>query len=198
MQISSKFWQVAARACGCVSVAIILAACAHERAIAPPDYASRYHYPLLSAGTQFGGLPPAVQRTVRSETGGAPIADVQKTTRADGSLVYVITFEKASVMPPLYIAPDGTVLTPDMRVLIPAPAETVAGLTGGPVTGLTLSDLPVKVVKTIQEKAPDAEVDYIKREGEGEHLVYAITFKDQKRPTLYVAPDGAVVSHEQK
>lgn len=172
--------------------AALLAGCASHEANNETNYAGRYHYPLLSAGTQFGGLPPAVQRTVRAETGGAPIADVVKTVSGD-RVVYVVSFEKAKVLPPLYIAPDGSVLTPDLKVLIPAPAETVAGLTGGPVTGLTLSDLPQKVVKAIQESAPDAEVDYIARQGQGDQISYIITFKDRRHAPLHVAADGKVL-----
>jgi hypothetical protein len=187
----SRFRALVARTCF-VAGSALLTGCARPAPKPPTQYQSLYHFPLLSPGTQFGALPPAVQRTVRAEAGGAQIADVQKT-RAGERVVYVISFERGQLLPPLYVAPDGSVLTPDLQVVIPAPSGSVATLTGGPVTGLTLSDLPSKVVESIQELAPDAEVDYISTEGHGDQLTYVVTFKDRKHAPLYIAPSGQVL-----
>lgn len=186
------------------STLLLLAGCAHhphqEEQVAEPveseqphlDYAQRYHYPLLSSGTQFAALPPAVQRTVRAEVGSMEISDVRKG--ANGSnLVYVIYFVKKHIMPPLYIAADGTVLTPDLKVLIPAPHETAADIG----TSLTLNDLPPKVVTTIQHRVPDAEVGAIGKETHGDSVIYVIFFKGDRHPPIYVASDGAFIKEGQ-
>jgi hypothetical protein len=152
------------------------------------DYERLYHYPLQSPGTQFAALPPAVQRTVRAEVGSAQIADIRKGTTGN-NLVYVVYFAKRDVMPPLYIAPDGSVLKPDLAVFIPAPHESAADMG----TGLTLNDLPPKVVATIQQRAPDAEVGAIGKETKGDNVTYVIFFKGDRHVPLYISADGAFV-----
>lgn len=181
---------------------VLFAGCAHhheaehpaepvEQAAAIPesgDYERLYHYPLQSVGTQFAALPPAVQRTVRAEVGSAQISDIKKgTTGSD--LVYVVHFMKRDVMPPLYIAPDGSVLTPDLKVFIPAPHQTALDIG----TGLTLNDLPPKVVATIQQRAPDAEVGAIGKETKGDNVTYVIFFKGDRHVPLYISADGSFV-----
>ncbi len=156
-------------------------------------YQERYHNPLLSPGAQFATLPPAVQRTVRAEAGAADIDDIVKDNDA-GRIVYRVYFRNAGANPPLYIAPDGSLLYPDLRVAIGGSQDTVGVLTGGPVTGITLSDLPPQVVKKIQERAPDAEVAYISKETRGDKVVYTIVFKDQMHPALRINANGTVVS----
>lgn len=156
------------------------------------DYHDRYQYPLISPGAQFAALPPAVQNSIRAETGGAELDHVFKGS-TDNRLVYVIYFRDKDLFPPLYIAPDGTVLNPDLSVALNAPRNSVGTLTGGPVTGLTLSDLPPKVVKAIQQRAPDAEIDFISKQTLGDQTTYVIAFKDHARPALHLGQDGTVL-----
>ena len=160
------------------------------------DYEESYQYPLISPGTQFAALPPAVQNSIRAETGLAEISRVVKGTDSE-RIVYVVYFHNREMFPPLYIAPDGTVLSPNLSVTEAAPKGTVGALTGGPVTGLTLSDLPPKVVKTIQQRAPDAEIDFISKETHGDQTSYLIAFKNQARPKLHLAQDGTVLETSQ-
>jgi hypothetical protein len=181
-----------------VLLGVLVTGCAHHReaekiAKAPetPEaigYERLYHYPLQSVGTQFAALPPAVQRTVRAEVGSAQIADIRKGTTGE-NLVYVVYFMKRDVMPPLYIAPDGSVLKPDLKVFIPAPHESAAEIG----TGLTLNDLPPKVVATIQQRAPDAEVGAIGKETHGDNVTYVIFFKGDRHVPLYISADGTFV-----
>jgi hypothetical protein len=149
----------------------------------------RYNVPLMSPGAQFAELPPAVQRTIRAETGGVPIRDIQKTSTND-QVVYLVLFQNAVLFPPLYIAPDGSVLNPDLTISIAAPHEVVATKTGGPIERVTLQDLPPQVVKAIQSQAPDAEIGNIVRETQGDKVAYVVTFKDRMHAVLYLAPDG--------
>lgn len=67
-------------------------------------------------------------------------------------------------------------------------------LTGGPITGVTLQDLPPAVKETLRERAPHAEVAVIERSKENGVLVYKFTFTEpDKTPALYVSEDGAVL-----
>jgi len=177
----------------------LLAGCAEDnwhawRAERADNYAyeERFHKPLISPGAQFAALPPAVQNSIRAQTGGSDIAYITKETNWIEP-VYVIHFQEAELYPPLYIMPDGTVLDEFLEVAVGAPQETVGMLTGGPVTGVTLSDLPPKVVKTIQQRAPSSEIDYITKETHGDQVSYIIYFKDRTHPVLYVSQDGTVL-----
>jgi hypothetical protein len=105
----------------------------------------------------------------------------------------VVYFIKKDVMPPLYIAADGTVLRPDLKVLIPAPHETAADIG----TSLTLNDLPPKVVTTIQKRVPDAEVGSIGKETHGDNVTYVIFFKGDRHAPIYIASDGTFVKEGQ-
>jgi hypothetical protein len=178
--------------CWAVALAGLLAGCAEPSTSSLAEYQERYYQPLVSPGAQFASLPPAVQYTIRAETGGAPLANIVRDTNS-GRLVYHVYFEDPDIYPPLIIAPDGSVLNPDLTVAIGAPRETPGVITGGAVGGITLGDLPPKVVKTIQQHAPDAEVESIAKETRGDQVMYIVTFKHGMRPALYIAADGTVL-----
>jgi hypothetical protein len=177
---------------GLVGVAILFTGCAEHQPYAAQKPVERYHYRLMSPGTEFAELPPAVQRTIRAETGGAQIANIEKGSNTDLT-VYKVLFVNAAQFPPLYVAQDGSLLNPDLTVAIPAPHELAASKTVGPIKRVTVQDLPPEVVKAIQAAAPDAEVSTIVRETERDKVVYVVTFKDQKHPALFVAPDGTLL-----
>src|SRR5262245_4918101 len=82
----------------------------HEN-VETPQEVETFHNPLISPGAQFAALPPAVQNSIRAQTGGSDIDHVTKTTNSAGR-VYVIYFKEAELYPPLYVAPDGSVLDP--------------------------------------------------------------------------------------
>ena len=173
----------------------LLAGCSwrrHAAASADLDYQAVYRYPLISPGAQFATLPPAVQNSIRAEAGCAELTRVVKGTSTD-RLVYVVYFRNTAVYPPLYLASDGTVLTPNLAVAMIAPKDTVGTLTGGPGTGLTLSDLPPKVLKAIQQQAPDAEIDFISKETHADQASYLVTFKHHAHPPLHLDHEGTVL-----
>jgi hypothetical protein len=171
----------------------VLLGCAEERPSLKDPYRERYGRPLVSSGTLFAALPPAVQNTVRAETGSAAIADVVKYT-SSGRIVYQIFFQNRDLFPPLYVASDGTPLDPNLTVAIGAPQDISNVVTGGPVAGVTLNDLPPMVVKSLQRTVPDAVVDSIVKQVNGDKTTYLITFKDRMHPTLQLASDGTVVA----
>ncbi len=159
-----------------------------EKPVAVP-----YDAPLLSPGTQFASLPPAVQHTIRAETGAAEIEDIVRDTNSVPP-VYRVYFVNYAEFPPLYVAPDGSVLNPDLTVAVGASAETVSLSSGGPATAITRSDLPPSVVRTVQRQAPEAEVDTITKEKQGDNTVYHITFKGRSHPSITVRADGQVLA----
>jgi len=69
-------------------------------------------------------------------------------------------------------------------------------LTGGPVTGTRLKDLPQPVRDTLQSRMPTAEVSDIDKKTQNGRVVYKISFIEPgKNPSIYVAEDGSVVSN---
>src|SRR5438105_10682115 len=98
----------ASRSADCFAIVVIMAlapGCARHRQPAPEVYRNPYHRPLLSPGTMFSMLPPAVQHTVRAETGDAEIEDILKD-KSSGRLIYRIYFVNLERFPPLYVAAD--------------------------------------------------------------------------------------------
>jgi hypothetical protein len=153
-----------------------------------------YRNPLNSPGTKFSGLPMVVQNTVRAEAGTTEIVDIVKTTFT-GAPVYAIHFRNPKVFPPLYVAEDGAVLNPDLSVAVGAPAEDTSVLSGTLVGGIKLTDLPKKVVETIQIRAPVTQVLSAYKEDHGAKAYYEIRFKDPARhPQMIVLEDGTVLS----
>jgi hypothetical protein len=150
-----------------------------------------YSFPLVSIGEKFNGLPPAVQNTIRAQVGTLPLTDIVKDT-SSGATVYKIYFENEELFPPLHIAPDGSVLNPDLTVAVAAPEEMI-GIASGGGQSLKTSDLPAPAMKTIQERAPSAEIARIAKEVWNGHDVYIISFKDPgHNPKLYISPDGTL------
>jgi hypothetical protein len=150
-----------------------------------------YQHPLTSPGGVFATLPPAVQNTVRAEAGMAEIASISKDA-APG--VYEFQFRNSDIYPPLYVARDGSVLTPDLRVAVGASADTIAASTGSATSGLKMDDLPPNVVKTIRHHAPTAEVATIARLTSEGAVFYDVSFKDPTHnPVLIIRDDGTLI-----
>src|SRR5437588_8913803 len=112
-----------------------------------------------SASQKFNELPPAVQKTVRAQAPNGEIADVSKTTR-NGIDVYEVQFNEPGKNPKVVVAADGKLLTSD---LANPPGAIERMLTPTGATGTKLSALPEKAQKTIQSKAPSAEIVDISR-----------------------------------
>ena len=69
-------------------------------------------------------------------------------------------------------------------------------LTGGPVTGTRLGDLPESVRETLKERVPTAEVADIDKQTMDGQVVYKISFAEPgKNPTIYITIDGKVVQN---
>ena len=170
-----------------VSLAALLTGCATSEKAQVASHETPYHKPLTSPGAKFGALPPIVQRTVLAEVGQGEVIDAVRDT-SSGRVVYKVYFRDSEIFPPLYIAPDGSVLNLDLTVAVRARQ-------GGQVK---LDDVPAKVRKAIPERAPAAEVSYINKEAWGPLVVYVVTFKDEAHnPRLAFSEEGTVLDETQ-
>ena len=166
-----------------VSLALLLTGCATHNKTQPAHHQTAYNKPLTSPGAKFGILPPVVQRTVLAEAGPAEVVDAVRDT-STGRVVYKIYFRDNEVYPTMYVAPDGSVLNPDLTVAVSA----AHGMRVRP------TEVPAKVTKAISERATAGDVAYINQETWGGRTVYVVTFKDEAHyPRLLLADDGTVV-----
>jgi hypothetical protein len=167
----------------CISILIVLCGCAEPPLIT-------YDQPLTSPGGEFSKLPPAVQNSVRAEAGMAEIERVHRNPNGPTS-VYEIRFRNEAMYPPLYLAPDGSVLTSNLVVAVGASEDTIAASTGSAASGVKLDSLPFNVVQTIRHQAPTGEVDSISRVTSGGQVSYTVIFTDPvHHPTLTIRDDG--------
>ena len=66
-------------------------------------------------------------------------------------------------------------------------------LTGGPITGTTIQDLPTVVKEALKAHAPNAEIasiGKIRREG---RVVYEFSFLNSDTPDIYLRDDGKIL-----
>jgi hypothetical protein len=171
-----------------VVLAGLLAGCATKTETRKAEHETPYHRPLTSLGAKFGALPPAVQSTVLAQAGSTDISDAIRDT-SSGRVVYKIYFRDPDVFPPLFIAPDGSVLNPDMTV-------AVAAVRGAKVKA---ADVPPKVMKVIEEHGPISGYNTIQKETWGDRVVYMVIFKDEAHyPRMFIAADGTIVQETQQ
>jgi hypothetical protein len=166
-----------------VAVAVALCGCVEEQPFS-------YQQPLNSPGGVFATLPPAVQNSVRAQVG---MAEIESISKEAAPRVYEFRFRNSDVYPPLYVAPDGSVLNPDLTVAVGASEDSIAASTGSEASGLKMDDLPPEVVQSIRHQAPTAEVDSISRLTSNGGVFYDVTFKDPaNHPKIMIRDDGKV------
>ncbi len=66
-------------------------------------------------------------------------------------------------------------------------------LTGGPITGTTIEDLPAAVKQSLEYYMPRAEISSITRTVRGGHGVYEISFLNPDNPEIYLRDDGMIL-----
>jgi len=166
-----------------LSLAVLLAGCATQDTEQIASHHTRYNKPLTSPGAKFGALPPIVQLTVLAEVGPEEVVDAVRDT-SSGRVVYKIYFRDSEIFPPLFVAPDGSVLNPDLTVAVSARQGT----------RVKPADVPAKVKKAVQDRVAAAEVAYVSKEAWGGRVVYVVTFKDEAHnPRLLVGEDGTLL-----
>ncbi|MBA4150078.1 MAG: PepSY-like domain-containing protein [Verrucomicrobia bacterium] len=67
-------------------------------------------------GTKFEDLPEAVQNTIRQESAGAEIADIDKEERT-GQVIYEVSFKQEGRNPKIHVAQDGRLVSEEEAAL---------------------------------------------------------------------------------
>jgi hypothetical protein len=71
-------------------------------------------------------------------------------------------------------------------------------LTGGPIVGTTISDLPQQVRDTLRQDMPHAEIADIEKTSQNGEIVYKISFlQPGANPTVWIGQDGKMKSGSQ-
>jgi hypothetical protein len=66
-------------------------------------------------------------------------------------------------------------------------------LTGGPITGTTIEDLPAVVKNTLRQRVPHDEIASILKTRRDGRVIYEISFLNSENPNLYLRDDGNVM-----
>lgn len=158
------------------------------------EYRARYSNRLISPGAQFAALPPAVQNTIRAQAGSADIAQIDKDTSLEPRVIYRVYFDNSDLFQPLIVAPDGSLLDPDLTVAMGAPMDDWSIQTGSGYGGGAINDLPQAAVKTIHHVVPDGLVDTVTRQVLGNQVSYVVTFRNNTHAPIHIAGDGTILT----
>ncbi len=172
---------------GAALLALLICGCDTPQENKKTSQKTPYNKPLTSLGAKFGALPPRVQATVLAQAGAADIVDAVRESNS-GHVVYKITFREPEIYPTLLVAPDGSVLNPDLTVAVPARQGKA----------IKIGEVPAPVVKVIEEKGPSSGASTINKETWGDRTVYVVSFEDEAHyPRLFIAADGTVLQEGQ-
>ena len=150
---------------------------------------------VKTASEDFNTLPSAVQKSIRAQAPNGDITSIAQTTD-NGVQAYQVAFRNATGPDStMIVAMDGRVLSSDLPSQPNGLVQDVKkALTPTGAVGTQFSSLPEVVQKTIQSKAPDAEISDITRHDDNGHTIYEVAFKDsQKNPNMKVADDGTLI-----
>jgi hypothetical protein len=68
-------------------------------------------------------------------------------------------------------------------------------LTGGPIVGTRISDLPQPVRDTLRQSMPNAEIADIEKSSQNGEIVYKVSFlQPNTHPTVWIRQDGSLVN----
>jgi uncharacterized membrane protein YkoI len=149
-------------------------------------------------------LPQAVQKTVREQSGGSEIADIDRETRT-GRVLWEVEFEKDGRNTEIHVAEDGT-LVQDAGIIArttsrvgessTAVGTPAAGQTGRSALsmGTKWEDLPPVIQQKAMQFGGKEKVADIDRETEDGKVVYEIEFSREGRNLeIEFAEDGTIV-----
>lgn len=129
-------------------------------------------------------LPPAVQKTARTEAQGRDIADIDREMW-QGRLVYEIEFKERGLNSRVYIGEDGKVMRDERR-----PGQALKSL----FMGTQLEETPPAVQKAIRRVAGDREIADIDRKALGAQPMYRVEIKSAEGvQELRIAEDGKIL-----
>ena len=66
-------------------------------------------------------------------------------------------------------------------------------LTGGPITGTTIDELPAAVKQSLKERLPHAEIVSITKSRRDKSVVYDVSFANSDTRELYLRDDGKIL-----
>jgi uncharacterized membrane protein YkoI len=169
--------------------------------VAAAGLAAGCNQSVETASQDFNSLPPAVQKTVRSESPNGEVTSVSKTSE-NGMDAYKVAIRNTANNNnnTMVVATDGRVLSSDMPATQNGIVNDVKkALTPTGAVGTQFSALPEKVQKTIQAHAPESEIANISRSTDNGRTIYDVSFQDSgKNPSIKVADDGTLVQDLQK
>ena len=142
----------------------------------------------VDPGTVLGELPPAVRETVKKESAGRIIADIDRETW-QGRTVYEVEFEAPGRNPQIHVAEDGTVVRSESRREGQV-STTVRGL----FMGTQLADTPPAVQNTIRREARDHAIRDIDVKARSGQRIYEVEIDEGRTVfSLHVAEDGKIL-----
>ncbi len=152
-----------------------------------------------TASEDFNTLPPAVQKTIRSQSPNGEITSIS-TKSQNGIPAYQVVVRQDGKDSTMIVDNDGKVLSSDMPNTQNGIVQDVKkALTPTGAVGTQFSALPEKAQKTIQAQAPASEIADISRSEDNGRVIYTVSFKDTgKNPSIKVADDGTLVQTLQK
>ena len=150
---------------------------------------------------KFEDLPAAVQATVRQQSGGTKIKDIDREDRT-GKTVYEVEFEKDGADQEIHVAEDGTLIPEEAAGLVRNEKDGDK-TTGNDRTRVRaalspkFADLPAAVKATVQQHGSEAEIEDIDRETHNGQTVYEIEFRREgPNREIVVAEDGKLIKDE--
>lgn len=146
---------------------------------------------------KFEDLPAAVQATVRQQSGGTKINDIDREDRT-GKTVYEIEFDKEGANTEIHVAEDGTLLPEDAASLTRDDKSTDTDRTRvRALASPKFADLPAAVKSTVQQHGSQSEIEDIDRETRNGRIVYEIEFRREgPNREIVVAEDGTLIKNE--
>jgi uncharacterized membrane protein YkoI len=141
---------------------------------------------------KFEDLPSAVQATVRQQSGGTKINDIDREDRT-GRTIYEIEFDKDGNNNEIHVAEDGTLLPEDNASIAGAKTDGERSRVRGQAD-TKFADLPAAVKRTAQQHGAESDIEDIDRETRDGKTVYEIEFRREgPNREIVIAEDGALI-----
>ena len=151
---------------------------------------------------KFDDLPPAVQATVRQQSGGTKITDIDREDRT-GKTIYEIEFEKDGDNKEIHVAEDGSIQPEEATGLTARTDKDSVTGTDADRTRVRasmspkFSELPAAVQQAVQQHGAQAEIEDIDRETRDGKTVYEVEFRREgPNREITVAEDGTIIKQD--
>jgi uncharacterized membrane protein YkoI len=150
--------------------------------IAPPSYGK----------VTLNQVPVAVQNTIKAQTAGVEIEDIDKTSR-DGIAVYEVAFKRSGQHTELVVAENGAVLSGGLGAA-KNPSAVVSANPAASTTHVAFRNLPLPVQKTARALAGSSIIDQTSQLVTDGKVRYQVHFKRDGRDVGYLLnPNGAIL-----